>query len=162
MIRNAYQHDGAAIAKIYNHYVATSIATFEETPVSSVQMALRIAAIQERDLPWLVYLNEQQEVVGYAYASPWKERSAYRHSVEVSVYLANDYTAKGIASQLYEALFAALKRIDVRAVIAGISMPNPNSVKLHEKFNMTQVARFDQVGFKFNQWISVGYWQCVL
>lgn len=162
MIRNAYQHDGAAIANIYNYYVKSSIATFEEEPVSSVQMALRVAAVQERALPWLVYLNEQQEVVGYAYASPWKERSAYRHSVEISVYLHHDYTKKGIASRLYDALFSALKHTHIHAVMAGISLPNSASVALHEKFNMTQVARFEQVGFKFNQWISVGYWQCVL
>lgn len=160
MIRSALTSDAEAIVGIYNHYVANTTITFEELPVSVEDMAGRIKDIQAAGLPWLV-LEDSGQLLGYAYASKWKTRSAYRYSVEVSVYLKQGIQARGLGSRLYEALFAALVERDIHAAMGGIVLPNEPSVRLHEKFGMKQVAHFEQVGYKFGRWLDVGYWQKV-
>ena len=124
-------------------------------------MARRIGDVQFASLPWLV-AEEQRQVAGYAYAAPWKTRSAYRFSVEITVYLAPANVGRGIGSLLYRHLFGTLQTLGVHAVIGGIALPNPASVALHEKFGLEKVAYFPQVGFKFNRWIDVGYWERIL
>ncbi len=158
MIRDALQEDSVAIAAIYNDYIDNTAISFEEARVSGTDIQGRIEAVQEAGLPWLV-VEEEGVVVGYAYATKWKERSAYRFSVEASVYLANHVKGKGLGRQLYEAMFARLKKAGIRTILAGITLPNPASVALHEKMGMKKVAHFEKVGFKFNQWQDVGYWQ---
>lgn len=160
-VRDAMPQDAAQIAAIYNHYIAHTIVTFEETPTEIDAMALRITETQQQGLPWLVCVVANQ-VVGYAYASKWKGRCAYRYSVEVTVYLDPNHTAAGLGSTLYSALFARLTALGYHVAIAGISLPNPASIALHEKFGMRKVAHFEQVGFKFADWVDVGYWQCLL
>jgi phosphinothricin acetyltransferase len=157
MIRPVMPQDVATLCAIYNHYIANTIITFEEVAVTEVEFAARVTKVQQAELPWIV-AEEAGKLVGYAYASPWKERSAYRFSVEVTVYLAPDCTGRGWGTRLYEALFAELKRGSVRVAIGGVALPNPASVALHEKFG-TQVAHFRDVGFKFGTWIDVAYWQ---
>jgi phosphinothricin acetyltransferase len=160
VIRFALPSDAEAIVGIYNHYVANTTITFEELPVSAEEMRRRIDVIQAAGLPWLV-LEEAEQLLGYAYASKWKERSAYRYSVEISVYLKHGVQARGLGSRLYEALFSALAERGIHAAMGGIVLPNDASVRLHEKFGMKQVAHFEQVGYKFGQWLNVGYWQKV-
>lgn len=162
MIRPATEEDYAAIVGIYNHYIKESIATFEVEPVSTGVMQQRVETTQHSALPWLVAEDEGGNVVGYAYASKWKERVAYRQSVEVSVYLDHRATVRGLGTKLYSALFAELAALPIHAVMAGISLPNEGSVALHEKFGMKKVAHFSEVGRKFDQWIDVGYWQVLL
>ena len=161
MIRPATPQDAAAIAQIYNYYVRDTIVTFEEDEVPVEDMAARIAETQAGGLPWIVF-DEDGAVVGYASASRWKARSAYRFAVESSVYLAPQAVGRGIGSQLYEVLFTQLKVRGMHAVIGGISLPNPASVALHEKFGMAPIGCFREVGFKFGQWVDVGYWQAKL
>lgn len=161
MIRPATTRDAEAVARIYNHYIANTTITFEEQAITSPQMAERIGKVASASLPWLVAEHDGR-VDGYAYATPWKERSAYRFSVEITVYLATEAVGRGIGSALYEALFAELDKRGVHAAIGGIALPNPASVALHEKLGMKQVAHFEQVGFKFGQWLDVGYWQKTL
>lgn len=160
-IRDATTNDAAQIAAIYNHYIAHTIVTFEEDPVAADDIAQRITETQQQALPWLVCVDDEK-VVGYAYASKWKGRCAYRYSVEVTVYLDPKHTAAGLGSKLYAALFARLTASGYHVAIAGISLPNPASIALHEKFGMHKVAHFEQVGFKFADWVDVGYWQCQL
>lgn len=160
-IRPATVADAGAIARIYNHYVANTVITFEELAVTAEEMAERIAETDAISLPWLV-LEEDGRIVGYAYASKWKTRSAYRFSVEVTVYLEPDASGRGLGTQLFAALFAELRAKGVHVAIGGIALPNPASVALHEKFGMRKVAHFEQVGFKFGEWIDVGYWQARL
>ncbi len=124
-------------------------------------MENRISEIQEAGLPWLVAIDASR-VIGYARASKWKGRSAYRFSIESTVYLAPGYSGNGIGSLLYEALIRELKESGFHVMIGGIALPNPASVALHEKFGMKQVAHFNEVGFKFDKWIDVGYWQVTL
>lgn len=161
MIRLAELSDAAAITDIYNPYINDTTITFEEQTLSAAQIAQRLQDIHAAGLPWLV-AQDAGQLVGYAYASPWKARSAYRHSVEVSVYLSAQAQGRGWGSRLYETLFGALKEGQVHVAIGGIALPNPASIALHEKFGMKQVAHFEQVGFKFGRWLDVGYWQKVL
>ena len=161
MIRIAEISDAPAIAGIYNHYVANTAISFEEQPVSAEQMAERMLEVSALSLPWLV-AEESSKVLGYAYASKWKARSAYRFSVETSVYLQHGATGQGMGSRLYEVLFGTLQERGVHVAIGGIALPNEASISLHEKFGMKKVAHFAQVGFKFGKWVDVGYWQKVL
>ncbi len=127
----------------------------------ATEMARRIEDVQSASLPWLV-AEEGSQILGYAYATQWRARSAYRFSVEITVYLAPEYTGRGIGSKLYGQLFPILQARGIHAVMGGIALPNEASVALHEKFGLRKVAHFEQVGFKFNQWIDVGYWQRML
>lgn len=159
IIRAVKLSDANSIAEIYNHYILESTITFEETSVDGQEIASRIAALKVLNLPWYVAEDSHQNFMGYAYASQWKGRCAYRRSVEVTVYLSPAHVRKGAGSCLYEVLFEKLKSLGYHTVIGGISLPNPASIKLHEKFQMVKSAHFKDVGFKFGQWVDVGYWQ---
>ncbi|HQA83570.1 MAG TPA: N-acetyltransferase family protein [Syntrophales bacterium] len=160
-IRDALSADAAAIAEIYNHYVNDTVITFEGKPVPPSEIDRRIREVRSLALPWLI-AELNREIVGYAYASKWKERAAYRFSVEVTVYVGPDHVRHGIGLQLYDRLLPELKARGVHAAMAGIALPNDASVKLHEKLGFEKVAQFKEVGFKFDQWIDVGYWQRIL
>jgi phosphinothricin acetyltransferase len=159
-VRGAVPADSEAIARIYNHYVTQTVVTFEEEAISSSEIHRRI---QENQSSLIWYVAEQEdEVVGYAYAGKWSCRSAYRFSTEVTAYVAPDHTGQGIGSRLYGKLLPALKDRDIHTVLGGIALPNEASVSFHEKFGFSKVAHFREVGFKFNRWIDVGYWQRIL
>ncbi|WP_115720242.1 arsinothricin resistance N-acetyltransferase ArsN1 family B [Gallaecimonas mangrovi] len=160
-IRPAQADDANAIADIYNHYILNTGVSFEETPVSGEEMAKRIAKVQGGGLPWLVACQHNQ-VLGYSYATPWKERSAYRFSVESTVYVKQGEVGQGLGKGLYLAVIEALKETEVRNVLGGISLPNAASVALHEKLGFTKVAQLNNIGYKQGQWLSVGYWQLSL
>lgn len=161
MIRPAEPRDAEAIAAIYNHYIVNTIITFEEEVITAQDITERIKETGAANLPWLV-AEEDGAVVGYAYASKWKGRCAYRYSVECSVYFSPSSVSKGWGTKLYEALFGVLREKSIHVVIGGIALPNPASVALHEKLGMKQVAHFNEVGFKFERWLDVGYWQMSL
>jgi len=161
MIRPATTHDAPEVADIYNHYIRETVITFEEEAVSSDEMASRIGDNLTSGLPWLV-AEDAGTIAGYAYASKWKGRCAYRYSVESTVYLRSASVSRGWGSRLYEALFAELESRSIHTVISGIALPNAASIALHEKFGMEKVAHFKEVGFKFDRWIDVGYWQRTL
>ncbi|HVB15611.1 MAG TPA: arsinothricin resistance N-acetyltransferase ArsN1 family B [Stellaceae bacterium] len=160
-IRPAGEADGESLCRIYNHYIAETVVTFEEQPLAAAQMAARLQEIASASLPWLIAV-QGAEVLGYAYASAWKGRCAYRYSTEVSVYLRADSGGRGIGSALYRELLALLKARGLHVAIGGIALPNAASVALHEKFGFEKIGQFSQVGFKFGRWIDVGYWQKVL
>ena len=162
MIRSASKEDAASIADIYNYYVSDTVITFETQSVTSEDILQRIFKIQSDNLPWLVAENKQGKVIGYAYASKWRERFAYRFSVEVTVYIAPNYSGNGVGTQLYQALFSELQQDAYHSVIGGITLPNQASIALHEKFGLEKVAHFKEVGYKFEQWLDVGYWQGTL
>lgn len=161
MIRSANESDSAMIAEIYNYYISNTIVTFEESLVNPDEMADRIASTLKDDLPWIV-AEEDGRIIGYAYASKWKGRCAYKYSVESTVYLNSSLASKGWGTKLYVELLKILKDKNFHVVMGGISLPNPQSVGLHEKFGFEKVAHFKEVGYKFNQWVDVGYWQVKL
>lgn len=161
ILRDATADDAPAIAAIYNPYILDTTISFEEDPVSDAEMARRVADVQAAGLPWLV-AEADGAVIGYAYATKWRVRHAYRHSVESSVYLAPAEARKGIGSALYSALFERLRAGGYHLVIGGIALPNDASVALHEKMGYEKAAQFKEVGFKFGRWLDVGYWQKIL
>ncbi len=160
MIRSAANSDAPRICGIYNEYVANTTVTFEETPVSASEMKGRIEEVT-RDYPWLV-CEDKGLVVGYAYGSRWRVRSAYRFSVESAVYVDSKFIGKGIGTGLYQELLLELRKRSFRSVLGCIALPNPASVALHEKLGFEKAGHFKDVGFKFGRWIDVGYWQMLL
>lgn len=160
-IRDASMADAESVAAIYNHFVLTTSISFEEAAVAPAEMAQRIADVQAAALPWLI--AEQDGVVaGYAYATKWRARHAYRFSVESTVYLAPALGGKGLGTALYGALIERLRAAGFHMVIGGIALPNPASIALHEKLGFEKVAQFSEVGFKFDRWTDVGYWELKL
>jgi len=160
-IRPATVADADRICTIYNHYIATTTISFEEEAVKAADMAQRIADVGAAKLPWLVMLDGDT-LIGYAYATKWRVRAAYRFAVETSVYLDPQHAGKGAGTVLYEALLAELRQRDLHLAIGGIAQPNEASVRLHERLGFEKVAHFSEVGLKFGRWIDVGYWQLKL
>lgn len=158
MIRVATDNDVASILEIYAHYVQTSHCTFELAPPALEEMRIKI---QESQYPWLVF-EENSKVLGYAYATQWKAREAYKRTVETSVYMHQDEFGKGIAVKLYTHLIETLSSLGFHTILAGISLPNDASVRLHEKLGFHKVGELKEVGFKFDRWVDVGYWQLKL
>jgi phosphinothricin acetyltransferase len=157
-IRPAACADCEQLAGLYNPYIETSTVTFEERPLTGQQMADRLDAVRRHGLPWLL-AETGGEVLGYAYALPWRERSAYRYSVEVSAYVAPRRLGCGIGSALYAALLPELAALSLRTALAVVPLPNPASLALYEKLGFAKVAHLKAVGFKLGRWVDVGYWQ---
>ena len=160
-IRPAAPAHASAIATIYNHYIVSTTVTFEKERVTAADMQARIEETQSASLPWLV-AEERDRVLGYAYASKWKGRCAYRYSVESTVYLDAECIGRGIGKALYSTLIDDLRERGMHAVIGGVALPNAASIALHEALGFRKVAHFEQVGFKQDRWIDVGYWQLLL
>ena len=152
--------DEAAIVEIYNHYISHTTITFEEVPLSALEMRQRIEACTQR-YPWLVCESGGQ-LVGYAYATAWKARAAYRHTAESTVYVREGFGGQGVGKALYRSLLPLLKDAGCHMVLACIAMPNEASVGLHEHLGFSQVAHYREVGRKFDQWLDVGDWQLCL
>lgn len=157
MIRLAKQSDAQQISDIYNDYVLNTTITYEEEPVSFQEMAERIRKISA-SYPFVVF-EKQGAVVGYAYASKWKERSAYRFTVETTVYLKRDEKGQGLGTSLYKYLLDELRKMDVHSAVGVLDLPNDASVALHEKLGFEKVGHLAKVGYKFNQWLDIGIWQ---
>lgn len=160
MVRSATSEDSNQITDIYNYYILNTTVTFEKTPITADVIRKRVENTQVK-YPWLV-LEVDSVIQGYAYATDWKPRGAYRHSVESTVYLRNGQSGKGYGSQLYGKLIEALSQLNVHTIIGGIAQPNKGSIALHEKFGFTKVAHFKEVGHKFDRWVDVAYWQLLL
>jgi len=160
VIRRVVPGDAAAIAAIYNHHVVNTIVTFEETPVDDAEMRRRIADI-DASHAWFV-AQDGARVAAYAYASAWRARSAYRRSVETTVYVASDAMGRGLGTKLYDALLRELAQRGFHCAMGGLALPNAGSVALHERMGFAKVAHFREVGWKLGRWIDVGYWQRML
>src|SRR5437016_394104 len=150
--RSVVIFDSFQIAEIYNHFIATSHATFEIEPIDPAEMENRIRKTLEAGYPFLV-CESDSEIIGYAYGRQFRARRAYRQSTEVTIYIKPGHERRRIGTQLYENLIAAIKKGGFHAVIAGISLPNDASINLHEEFGFEKVAHFREVGYKFGKWI---------
>jgi L-amino acid N-acyltransferase YncA len=159
-VRTCRAGDAAAISDIYNYFVRETVITFEETPVTTDDVAQRITVIGAR-YPWLV-VEQDGAVVGWAYAGEWKARSAYRFSVETSVYVGVGHHGRGIGTALYEALLTELRARKLHSAVGIVALPNPASIALHEKLGFKKIGHFAEVGWKFGRWVDVGYWQLIL
>lgn len=155
------QRDAAACAAIYAPIVEGSATSFEERAPDAAELARRIESVAATH-PWLVAEEEGRGVVGYAYACPYQERPAYRWSASVSVYVAPDRVGEGLGRALYEELLARLRRQGFRMACAGITLPNPASVALHESLGFAQTGVNCEIGWKDGAWRDVGWWQLEL
>jgi phosphinothricin acetyltransferase len=155
-LRFATGDDGAAVAAIYAPYVRETPISFEVEPPSPDEMRARITDSLQRHA-WLLACRGAN-VVGYAYASAHRTRAAYRWSVDMAVYLERTSHRRGIARQLYTALFALLARQGYVNAYAGITLPNPASVGFHEAMGFHPVGVYRGVGFKRGAWYDVGWW----
>jgi L-amino acid N-acyltransferase YncA len=158
-IRPADVADAAAIAAVYRPYVTDSVASFESVAPDEVEMARRM--VHTPRLPWFVACRDGA-VVGYAYAGPHRTRAAYRWSVDCSVYLAADERGAGTGRALYQRLLPELVGLGHVTAFAGIALPNPGSVRLHEALGFTPVGIHRATGFKAGRWHDVGWWQLLL
>lgn len=161
MIREATDNDAEAITAIYNYYIQNTVITFEEDSLNPSDFIERIRKVQESGYSWLV-AEENGKIIGYAYSSKWNDRTAYINTAEVSIYLSHLIKSRGWGTKLYDVLFSSLRQKSIHIVIGGITLPNPASVAIHEKFGMEKVAHFKEVGYKFGEWLDVGYWQVQL
>lgn len=160
VLRVANPADAPAIAATYAPYVTGTVISFELIPPDEREMANRLAKTLSR-FPWLVAVDGG-DVVGYAYAGVHRERAAYQWAADVSVYLRENWRGRGIGRTLYTALFAILRAQGYCNVYAGITLPNPASVALHEAMGMVPVGVYRHVGYKAGAWHDVGWWQGVL
>lgn len=156
--RAATPDDAAAIADIYAPFVTASAVSFETEPPGADAMRARIEAGGGL-YPWLVGEAEDGTLLGYAYAARFRERPAYRFTVETSVYLRADAAGRGLGRQLYEPLLAILESQGFTQAIAAITLPNEPSVRLHERLGFERAGTYRQVGWKFHAWHDVGLWQ---
>jgi phosphinothricin acetyltransferase len=160
MIRQATPTDASAILEIYAPYIRHTSITFETEVPAVANFANRISSYLQ-NWPWLV-AEENGLVIGYAYASRYRERVAYQWGVECSVYIHRDHHRKGIARKLYSKLFSILKMQRFTTVYAVINLPNDSSVALHESMGFHYFATFEKVGYKLGKWKNVGWWQMQL
>lgn len=161
-IRAATAADAAAIASIYAPYVTGSVVSFETEAPDAGEIAGRMAEAGDH-YPWLVACDpESGQVLGYAYACPFRTRPAYRFSVETTVYVADGAQRRGIGTQLYRTLLPVLEAQGYAQAIAAITLPNQASVTLHERLGFRQAGTYEKVGFKLGEWHSVGLWQRAL
>ncbi len=156
-VRDATDEDAAACAEIYRPYVLETTVSFEDEPPSAEEMARRIALARQAHA-WLV-LEEDGEVIGYAYAAPVKDRAAYRWSCEVSVYLAHGRSGAGHGRALYATLFARLAERGYRRAVAGMTLPNDASAGLHRALGFEPIGVQRRIGWKHGAWRDVAWVQ---
>jgi phosphinothricin acetyltransferase len=148
--------DAAAVAAIYRPAIESTLASFEEPAPDAVALAARMRATLQR-YPWLVAVDGDS-VVGYAYAGPHAERAGYRWSVNVSAYVDAAFHGRGIGRRLYDELLPILRRQRFVNAYAGIALPNPASIALHEAIGMRRIGVYERVGFKHGRWVDVAWY----
>jgi L-amino acid N-acyltransferase YncA len=162
-IRAATPEDAGAIAAIYAPHVLTGTVSFETDPPDTRAMRTRMGS-SEGLYPWIVATNGDAEggVIGYAYATRFRDRPAYRYVCETSIYMADVSQRQGAGRLLYEALIDTLRRQGFVHAIGAIALPNEASIALHESVGFRRAGVYREVGFKHGRWIDVGIWQCEL
>ncbi|MGV3550392.1 N-acetyltransferase family protein [Rhizobium sp.] len=153
-IRDASVTDLSAISEIYRESVLTGIATYELEPPSDEEMASRLAAIASQNYPYIIAEDEEGRVLGYAYASAFRTRPAYRYLAENSVYVAPDARGMGVGGTLLDALLSATASLGIRQMVVVIGGGSPASIALHEKAGFKHVGRLPASGFKFGKWLD--------
>ena len=159
-LRRATEADAAAIRDIYAPYCDQFVTSFELIAPTVAQMQARIQKITAQ-YPWLVCARGGA-VMGYAYACPHRERAAYRWAVDAAVYIGAEHHRRGVGRALYTALFRLLVAQGYFKAYAGITLPNPGSVGLHEAMGFTPIGVYRGVGYKLGAWRDVGWWQLAL
>jgi phosphinothricin acetyltransferase len=156
-VRLARPDDGEALAAIYEPVVSGTAVSFEVDPPSGDEMARRVARTLPGH-PWLV-MDAEPGVIGYAYAHRFQERAAYDWAVETSIYIEASQRGRGVGRVLYAALIGVLRAQGYCRAVAGIALPNPGSVRLHESVGFRPVGVYHRVGWKLGAWHDVGVWE---
>lgn len=154
-LRPAEAKDCFAICEIYNFYIQNSVVTFDEQTMELSQWEEKRAYLEKQKLPFIVAESESGEILGFAYVAPWRQKSAYRTTVEDSIYLRAAATGKRIGTKLLEELLVLSKQAGVKEVVAVISDSGAeSSVRLHEQFGFKKQGHLAKVGFKFDRWLG--------
>ena len=151
--------DAAAVAAIYAHHVRHGTASFETAPPDAAEMAARMGKVLDAGAPWLVARDAAGEVIGYAYASQFRDRPAYRYACENSVYIRDDRRGEGVGRALLALLIDAAERAGFRQMIAVIGGAEPASIRLHAGCGFVEAGRMRGVGRKAGRWLDTLYMQ---
>jgi L-amino acid N-acyltransferase YncA len=154
-IRDAVAEDLPHIREIYNHYVLNSTVTFDERPMTIVALRRKFASVQKLGFPYIVAVSPSGQILGYAYVYPWKEKAAYRFTVENSIYLGPASTGKGLGKVLLGELITRSKAAGIKEIIAVIADKGAEgSIKIHKDFGFKDIGHMGKVGFKFGRWLG--------
>jgi L-amino acid N-acyltransferase YncA len=154
-IRDARLEDMPDVREIYNHYVANSTVTFDELPQTLRETRSKFQHLKKLGMPYLVAESPSQQILGYAYVYPWKEKAAYRYTVENSIYLRAASTGKGLGKVLMGELITRSKEAGLKEIIAVIADKGAEaSIKMHKDFGFKEIGRMGKVGFKFERWLG--------
>ena len=154
-IRDATEQDLPDIREIYNHYVANSTVTFDEEPQSLAELRSKFRHNAKLGYPWLVAVSPSGQILGYANASPWKQKAAYRFTVENSIYLRAASTGKGLGTALMSEFLVRAKAAGIKEVIAVIADKGADaSIAMHKAFGFTEIGHMGKVGYKFGRWLG--------
>ena len=154
-IRAAEAKDCFAICEIYNFYIQNSVVTFDEQNMEISQWQEKLTYLNKQKLPFIVAESDNGELLGFAYVAPWRQKSAYRTTVEDSIYLRAAATGKRVGTKLLEELLKLSKQVGVKEVVAVISDSGAeSSVRLHERFGFKKQGHLAKVGFKFDRWLG--------
>jgi L-amino acid N-acyltransferase YncA len=159
-VRPATESDLEAVAAIYAREVREGVATFDEEPPTRESWLAKLRSIDPGD--HFLVAEADGRVLGYAYSTAYRTRTAYRHTRETTVYVAPDALGRGVGRNLYDDLLARLRADGMRTALAAIALPNPGSVALHESAGYRPIGVMREVGFKLGRWIDVGWWQLLL
>jgi phosphinothricin acetyltransferase len=155
-IREAKRSDLPGITEIYNYYIVNTPITFDVTPVTPEDRSGWFEEYTSTPRHRLFVAEEAGKIIGYAGTGRFRDKAAYDTSVETTIYCAQEATGRGVGAMLYAALFDALKDADIHRLLAGITLPNDASIKLHRRFGFTDVGVFNECGRKFER-----YWDVV-
>lgn len=154
-LRAAELSDCYAICEIYNFYIQNSVVTFDEQIMDQAQWEDKLSYLNKQKLPFIVAQTDNGEILGFAYVAPWRQKSAYRTTVEDSIYLRPASTGKRIGTKLLEELLKLSKQAGVKEVVAVISDSGAeSSVRLHEQFGFKKQGHLAKVGYKFDRWLG--------
>jgi phosphinothricin acetyltransferase len=154
-IRDARLEDMPDVREIYNHYVANSTVTFDEVPQTLRATRAKFHQLQKLNMPYLVAESPSQQILGYAYVYPWKEKAAYRYTVENSIYLRAASTGKGLGTALMGELIERSREAGLKEIIAVIADKGAEaSIKMHRDFGFKEIGRMGKVGYKFERWLG--------
>lgn len=154
-VREAKESDCQAICDIYNFYITNSVVTFDEEPFDLAFWKDKLEYLAKLNFPFVVAESDNSEILGFAYVAPWRQKSAYRKTVENSIYLRAGATRKRIGTKLLEELIAKSKASGIREIVAVISDSGAeSSIRLHEQFGFVRQGHLAKVGFKFGRWLG--------
>ena len=158
-VRSATLDDLPALTDIYNHYIVETPVTFDLAPLEPEDRREWFDAHRGSLRYQLLVADAGGVIAGYATTSRWRPKAAYERTVESTVYCRHGYAGRGVGRSLYTALFDALAGTDVHRIVAGVTLPNPASIALHERFDFTSVGVFREVGYKFGRYWDVGWFE---